>query len=50
VAGPHIVVDAGSLTLRYTDVDIRSGADPGAPVVLRVRLTGRIRYGHVQAR
>jgi hypothetical protein len=50
VAGPGIVVDAHSLTVRYTDVDIRSGAGPGAPVVLRVQLTGRVRYGRVEMR
>jgi hypothetical protein len=50
VLGPGIVVDADSLVLRYTDVDIRSGAEPGAPVRLRVHLTGRIRYGHVETR
>ena len=50
MAGPRIVVDADYLTVRYTDVDIRSGAEAGAPVVLRVRLTGRMRYGRVEAR
>jgi hypothetical protein len=38
------------LTVRYTDVDVRSGGEPGAPVALRVRLTGRMRYGSVEVR
>jgi hypothetical protein len=47
---PGVVADAGSLTVRYTDVDVRSGGVPGVPVVLRVRLTGRMRYGRVEVR
>ena len=47
---PGIAVNADSLAVRYTDVDIRSGAEPGAPVVLRVQLSGRMRYGRVEAR
>jgi hypothetical protein len=50
VTRPGVVVDAGSLTVRYTDVDVRSGGEPGVPVVLRVRLTGRMKYGHVEVR
>ena len=36
VAGPGLVVETYSLTVRYADVKIRPGAEPGAPVVLRV--------------
>lgn len=50
VLGPGIVVDVNDLAVRYTDVDVRSSADPGAPVRLRVRLTGRMRYGHIETR
>jgi Domain of unknown function (DUF1707) len=50
VTRPGVVVDAGSLTVRYTDVNVRSGGEPGVPVVLRVRLTGRMKYGHVEVR
>jgi hypothetical protein len=50
VAGPGIVVDADSLTVRYTDVKIRANAEPGASVILRVQLVGRMRYGWVEAR
>jgi Domain of unknown function (DUF1707) len=50
VTRPGVVVDAGSLKVRYTDVDVRSGGEPGVPVVLRVRLTGRMKYGSVEVR
>jgi hypothetical protein len=50
VTRPGVVVDTGSLTVRYTEVDVRSGGEPGVPVVLRVRLTGRMRYGSVEVR
>ena len=50
LVGPGIVVDIGSLALRYTDVNVRSGAEPGAPLRLRVQLTGRMRYGHIETR
>ncbi len=50
VAGPGIVVDVDSLAATYTDVDIRPSAGPGAPVILRVRLAGRVRYGSIEAR
>ena len=47
---PGLVVDADSLTVRYADVKIRPGAEPGAPVVLRVQLAGRMRYGWIEQR
>lgn len=50
VAGPGLVVDADSLTVRYADVKIGPGAEPGAPVVLRVHLVGRMRYGWIEQR
>jgi hypothetical protein len=50
VTRPGVVVDAGSLTVRYTDFDVRSGGESDEPVVLRVRLTGRMRYGSVEVR
>ena len=50
VAGPGILVDVDALMVRYTDVEVRSDAGPGTPVVLRVRLTGRMRYGYVGTR
>ena len=50
VAGPGLVVNAEALTLRYADIRIRPAADPDAPVVLRVQLAGRIRYGWIEQR
>jgi hypothetical protein len=48
VAGPGVVVDAEGLTVRYTDVEMRPSAEPGAKVVLRVELVGRMRYGRIE--
>jgi hypothetical protein len=50
LAGPGLVVDADSLMVRYADIKIRPGAEPGAPVVLRVQLVGRVRYGWIEQR
>jgi hypothetical protein len=50
VAGPGIAVDADSLTVRYTDVELGVGAEPGVPVVFRVQLSGRMRYGRIEVR
>ena len=50
VVGPGIVVEADDLMVRYTDVEVHSDADPGVPVILRVRLAGRMRYGYVGTR
>ncbi len=50
VAVPGLVVDADSLRVRYADVKIRPAADPDAPVVLRVQMAGRIRYGWIEQR
>jgi len=48
VAGPGVVVDAEGLTVRYTDVEMRPNAEPGAKVVLRIELVGRMRYGRIE--
>jgi Domain of unknown function (DUF1707) len=48
VAGPGVVVDAEGLTVRYTEVEMRPSAEPGAKVVLRVELAGRMRYGRIE--
>jgi hypothetical protein len=50
LAGPGLVVDADSLMVRYADIKIRPGVEPGAPVVLRVQLVGRVRYGWIEQR
>jgi hypothetical protein len=49
VTRPGIFVDA-DMAVRYADVDIQPSAEPGAPVLLRVRLTGRMRYGYIGTR
>jgi hypothetical protein len=50
VTRPGIFVDAGDVVVRYADVDIQPSAEPGAPVLLRVRLSGRMRYGYIGTR
>jgi hypothetical protein len=50
VTRPGVVVDAGTLRVRYTDVGIYPGPEPGAPVILRVWLGGRMRYGRIETR
>jgi hypothetical protein len=50
VTRPGIVVDANDLAVRYTDVEIHPDTKPGVPVILRVQLTGRMRYGYVGTR
>jgi hypothetical protein len=50
VTAPGIVVDAVALATRYADVDIQPGTESGAPVILRVELAGRMRYGVITAR
>jgi DUF1707 SHOCT-like domain len=50
LAGPGLVVDVDSLTLRYADFKVHPGSEPGAPVVLRVQLAGRMRYGWIEQR
>ncbi len=50
VAGPGLVVETDELTVRDADIRIRPAAAPGAPVVLRVQLVGRMRYGWIEQR
>jgi hypothetical protein len=50
ITRPGIFVDAGTVVMRYADLDIQPSAEPGAPVLLRVRLTGRMRYGYIGTR
>ena len=50
VARPGLVVNADSLTVRYTDVETGASARPGTPVILRVQLVGRVRYGRIETR
>jgi hypothetical protein len=48
VTRPGVVVDADSLKVRYTDVDFRTGGESDVPVILRVRLTGQMKYGGIE--
>ena len=50
VTRPGVVVEAGALRVRYTEVDIYPGPEPGAPVILRVRLAGHTRFGRIETR
>jgi hypothetical protein len=50
VARTGMVVTADALVVRHGDVDISPLASPGVPVMLRVQLAGRMRYGWVEAR
>ncbi len=50
VTGPGMLVDDNALTVRYTDVKIDPTPWPSGPVVLRVRLVGRMRYGWIETR
>ena len=50
LVGPGTVVDADSLTVRHTYVAVGPSAEPGAPVVFRVQLAGRMCYGQIEAR
>jgi hypothetical protein len=47
---PGTVVDADSLTVQHTRVTLGPGAEPSAPGVLRVQLTGRMCDGQIEAR
>ena len=50
LVGPGTVVEADSLTVRHTHVAVGPSARPGAPVVLRVQLAGRMCYGQIEAK
>ena len=47
---PGTVVDADSLTVQHTYVTLDPCAEPGAPVILRVQLAGRMCNGQIEAR
>jgi hypothetical protein len=47
---PGTVVDAGSLTVRDTEVMLGPSAEPDAQAILRVQLAGRVRGGRVEVR
>ena len=49
-AGPGMLVDDNTLMVRYTDIKIDPAPWPADPVVLRIRLSGRMRYGWIETR
>ena len=50
VTRPGILVDTDGLTRSRGDIKIRPASDPGAPVILRVHLTGQSGGGDITAR
>ncbi|MFI7388907.1 DUF1707 domain-containing protein [Streptomyces tendae] len=50
VTRPGIVVDTDSLATSYAEVKTPRAVDTGAPVVLRVEITGEISWGQVVVR
>jgi uncharacterized protein DUF1707 len=50
VAGPGTVVDTSALAVRCTDVTTGAGASRGRPILLRLELAGRMRYGWLELR
>ncbi|MER6183350.1 DUF1707 domain-containing protein [Streptomyces sp. NPDC001652] len=50
VTRPGVVVGTDSLVVEYAQVKTRPAGGSGAPVVLRVEVGGRLRYGKVVAR
>lgn len=50
VTRPGVVVDIDSLVMECADVKARPAGGPDTPVVLRVEIVGRMRYGRFQAR
>jgi hypothetical protein len=50
VIGPGMLVDADSLTAHFTDIELSTNVGPEAPIILQVRLAGRVRYGWIGTR
>ena len=50
VTRPGVVVDPDDLQVSMGDVKVKHGSDPHAPVILRVKLAGRVRGGDIVAR
>jgi hypothetical protein len=50
VTRPGVVVDADDLEVSLGEVKLKAGRNPDAPVVLRVKLAGRVRGADVVAR
>jgi hypothetical protein len=49
ITRPGVVVDADSLAIGYGKTKVRPG-DPGAPVLLRVEIHGRLTFGRLEVR
>ncbi|MGW7258031.1 hypothetical protein [Streptomyces sp. NPDC054834] len=47
VTRPGVVVDTDSLAIGYAKIRSRPAEEPGAPVVLRVEIRGRMSHGQV---
>lgn len=50
VTRPGVVVDTDSLVVDYAKVKARPAADAGAPVDLRIEITGRMQFGRIVVR
>lgn len=50
VTRPGVVVDPDDLQVSMGDVKVKHGSDQHAPVILRVKLAGRVRGGDIVAR
>ena len=50
ILAPGMLIDANELTVRYGKLEIGKDAIDNTPETLRVRLTGRMRYGQISAR
>ncbi|MFF7353505.1 DUF1707 domain-containing protein [Streptomyces filipinensis] len=50
ITRPGVVVDADSLVIDYGESKVRPAGDPGAPVVLRVEVHGRLGMGRLEVR
>jgi hypothetical protein len=49
ILAPGMLIDANELTVRYGKLEIDRDTVDNAPETLRVRLTGRMRYGQISA-
>ncbi|KUM99260.1 hypothetical protein AQI95_40205 [Streptomyces yokosukanensis] len=50
ITPPGVVVDADALVMGYGRIKVRPTRDPGAPVVLRVEIHGRLTMGRLEVR
>ncbi|MFI0368907.1 DUF1707 domain-containing protein [Actinomadura sp. 1N219] len=50
ILAPGMAVDANELSVRHSSIAIDRNADDDAPETLHIRLTGRLRHGHLTHR